>query len=95
MSINEVAVLCTTSVLTAELSQLQKHNVTDITCGNQVCHQSLDVNVTITEPRIPDTPQLITVNTTGDPNGQFIITWTPCVSESNQLYACYCMVPLN
>ncbi len=68
------------SVLTVELSQLQEHNVTDITCGDPVLHHSLDVNVTIKEPRIPEEPQLITVNTTDDPNG-ITITWTPSVSE--------------
>ncbi len=41
------------SVLTVKLSQLQEHNVTDITCGDPEIHHSLDVNVTIKEPRIP------------------------------------------
>ncbi len=68
------------SVLTVELSQLQEHNVTDITCGDPVLHHSLDVNVTIKEPRIPEEPQLITVNTTDDPKS-ITITWTPSVSE--------------
>ncbi len=68
------------SVLTVELSQLQEHNVTDITCGDPELHHSLDVNVTIKEPRIPEEPQLITVNTTDDPKG-ITITWTPSVSE--------------
>ena len=65
------------SVLTVELSRLQEHNVTDITCGDPEIYQSLNVNVTIKEP---EESQLITVNTTDNPKG-IIITWTPSVSE--------------
>ncbi len=68
------------SVLTVEVSQLQEHNVTDITCGDPELYHSLDVNVTIKEPRNPEEPQLITVNTTDDPKG-ITVTWTPSVSE--------------
>ncbi len=65
------------SVLTVELSQLQEHNVTDITCGDPVFYRSLNVNVTIKEPRIPDYPEIVDVNIT---TSTLTVTWRPTVS---------------
>ena len=65
------------SVLTVELSQLQEHNVTDITCGDPEFDQSLNVNVTIKEPRIPDYPEIVNVNIT---TSTLSVTWRPTVS---------------
>ncbi len=64
------------SILTLNISQLEKQHITEITCGDPKTSHSIPINVRLRQQLLPEIPRLI--NTTYE-YSELTVSWEPLV----------------